>query len=115
MQDVQDIPDYCITSDDLTLLGKSGDKHKYAYGHAVIVSGPAGQGGAARLAARGALRIGAGLVSVFSSLDCRNEHAARLDAVMVKTYHDERGFAEQLAALKPSAICIGPNFSALWK
>ena len=109
MQDVESIPEYRITSDDLKLLGKSGDKHKYSYGHAIIVSGPAGQGGAARLAARGALRIGAGLVSVLSSLDCQAEHAARMDAVMVKTYSDNQDYAEQLSTLKPSAVCIGPN------
>jgi NAD(P)H-hydrate repair Nnr-like enzyme with NAD(P)H-hydrate dehydratase domain len=44
-------------------LGKAGDKHKYEYGYGVVVSGPAGQGGAARLAARGTLRIGAGFIT----------------------------------------------------
>jgi hydroxyethylthiazole kinase-like uncharacterized protein yjeF len=109
-QDQQPCPEYRITADQLKLLGKSGDRHKYAYGHAIVVSGPAGQGGAARLAARGALRIGAGLVSVFSAQDAKAEHAARLDAIMLKTYSDDRGFADQLSALKPSAVCIGPNF-----
>jgi hydroxyethylthiazole kinase-like uncharacterized protein yjeF len=100
---------YRITDDARRLLSKSGDLHKYAYGHAIIVSGPSGQGGAARLAARGALRIGAGLVSVFCGQDSRVEHAARLDAIMVKTHTDDRGFGAQLSALKPSAVCIGPN------
>lgn len=103
------IPEYDLTAGLLNMLGKSGDRHKYDYGHAVIVSGPAGQGGAARLAARGALRIGAGLVSVFSSLESRAEHSARLDAVMVKMYDSDQGFADQLSNLKPSAVCIGPN------
>ena len=106
----QSCPEYGITADQLNLLQKSGDRHKYAYGHAIVVSGPAGQGGAARLAARGALRIGAGLVSVYSAQDAMAEHAARLDAVMVKTYCEDQGFADQLSALKPSAVCIGPNF-----
>jgi NAD(P)H-hydrate repair Nnr-like enzyme with NAD(P)H-hydrate dehydratase domain len=32
-----------------------------------------------------------------------------LDAIMVKTYGIAGSFAETLAVLKPSAICIGPN------
>jgi hydroxyethylthiazole kinase-like uncharacterized protein yjeF len=90
-------------------LRKSGDAHKYAYGHAAVVSGPAGQGGAARLAARGALRIGAGVVSVVCGEDAVIEHAAQLNAIMVKTYTCDVGFVGGLNAIKPRSICIGPN------
>ena len=90
-------------------LRKSGDAHKYGYGHAAIVSGPAGQGGAARLAARGALRIGAGVVSVVCGQDAVAEHAAQLNAVMVKTYATDASFKDRLTAIKPRSICIGPN------
>ena len=58
--------------------------HKYRRGHAGIVSGGFGRTGAARLAARGALRAGAGLVSVLSPPDAMAENAAQLTAVMVK-------------------------------
>jgi hydroxyethylthiazole kinase-like uncharacterized protein yjeF len=54
--------------------------HKYSRGHAVVVSGPAHATGAARLAARGALRVGAGLVSVASTKDALSVNAAHLTA-----------------------------------
>lgn len=90
-------------------LRKSGESHKYAYGHAVIISGPAGQGGAARLAARGALRIGAGLVSVMCQSGAMAEHAAQLNAIMVKPFATTDEVPQRLADIKAGAICIGPN------
>jgi len=42
------------------------DSHKGTYGHALVVAGSFGKSGAAALAAKGALRSGAGLVSIAS-------------------------------------------------
>ena len=53
------------------------DGHKYARGHALIVSGEIAATGAARMAARAALRAGAGLVTLASPRDALAVNAAR--------------------------------------
>ena len=67
------------------------DGQKYKRGHCVVVSGPAHATGAARLAARGALRIGAGLVSVASPPEAVAVNAASLTAIMVKPFSGASG------------------------
>lgn len=90
-------------------LAKREDQHKYAHGHAVILSGGPGQGGAARLAARGALRVGAGLVTLGCPLPALAENAARLDTVMLRPLHDGRALARMLEDRRYNAICLGPG------
>lgn len=83
--------------------------HKYDHGHALILGGPAGRTGAARLAARGALRIGAGLVTVAGPADAMAENAARLDAIMLREIADAEGLAGLLQDGRINALCIGPG------
>lgn len=83
--------------------------HKYARGHCVVVSGPAHATGAARLAARGALRIGAGLVSVASPPDAAAVNAAALTAIMVKPFSGANGLADLLKDKRFNAVVIGPG------
>jgi hydroxyethylthiazole kinase-like uncharacterized protein yjeF len=85
------------------------EAHKYARGHCVVVSGPAHATGAARLAARGALRIGAGLVSVASPQDAVATNAAALTAIMVKPFDKARGLADLLGDNRLNAVVIGPG------
>ena len=72
------------------------DGHKYARGHAVVVSGDIASTGAARLSARGALRAGAGLVTLASPRDALAVNAAALTAVMVRAVDTVVEFAEML-------------------
>ncbi len=83
--------------------------HKYARGHAVVVSGPAFSTGAARLGARGALRIGAGLVTVASPRDAVTINAAQLTAIMVREADDARGLKGLLADRRKNGVLLGPG------
>jgi hydroxyethylthiazole kinase-like uncharacterized protein yjeF len=83
--------------------------HKYDRGHAVVVSGPVQATGAARLAARGALRVGAGLASVASPPDAVAINATHLTAIMVKPFVGAKGLAQLLADKRLNAVALGPG------
>jgi hydroxyethylthiazole kinase-like uncharacterized protein yjeF len=85
------------------------DGHKYARGHAVIVSGDISSTGAARLAARGALRAGAGLVTLASPRDALAINASALTAVMIRAIDTAAEFADLLADKRLNACVIGPG------
>lgn len=90
-------------------LSKSNRDHKFSNGHALVLSGGVGKGGAARLAARGALRIGAGLVTLGCPEAALAENAARLDAVMLRFVEGADDLAEVLADPRINALCLGPG------
>lgn len=90
-------------------LREAPTSHKYTHGHALVLSGPSGRGGAARLAARGALRIGAGVVTVGCPLDAIPENAARLDAVMLRGVAGGEALAAVLEDGRINALCLGPG------
>ncbi len=83
--------------------------HKFGYGHALILSGGVGQGGAARMAARGALRIGAGVVTVGCPPSAVIENASRLDAVMLRRVGDAAALGEVLEDRRINVVCLGPG------
>ncbi len=85
------------------------DGHKYARGHAVVVSGDLAATGAARMAARGALRAGAGLVTVASPRDALAANATALTAVMVRPIDTAIEFAELWTDKRLSTCVIGPG------
>ncbi|SMG45140.1 MULTISPECIES: bifunctional ADP-dependent NAD(P)H-hydrate dehydratase/NAD(P)H-hydrate epimerase [Paracoccus] len=82
--------------------------HKYDHGHALILGGGSGQGGAARLTARAALRVGAGLVTLACPPDALAENAARLDAVMLRPVPDRAGLERLLEDRRFNALALGP-------
>jgi hydroxyethylthiazole kinase-like uncharacterized protein yjeF len=85
------------------------DGHKYSRGHVAVVSGGLAATGAARLAARGALRAGAGLVTLASPRDALAVNAAALMAVMVRAVDTVVEFAEMFADNRFNACVIGPG------
>lgn len=84
--------------------------HKFSHGHALILSGGEGRTGAARLAARAALRVGAGLVTLATPPKAEPEVAAHITAEMMRrvaTVDDLRGLLDDS---RISALCLGPGF-----
>ncbi len=83
--------------------------HKYDHGHVLVVSGGPGRTGAARLAARGALRIGAGLVTIACPETALAEVACQTTAVMCRVLDDAVGLREALEDDRLAALCLGPG------
>ena len=82
------------------------DAHKHTRGRLKVVSGEAWSTGAARLAARGGLRIGAGAVTVLSPPNALAVNAAHLEAVMLSPFETDADLAA--AAERADAVVIGP-------
>ncbi|MBO9472397.1 NAD(P)H-hydrate dehydratase [Shimia sp. R10_1] len=90
-------------------LNKEAPHHKFSHGHALILSGEAGKTGAARLSARAALRIGAGLVTLGVPPAAQQEVACQITALMLQRVADAEGFAEVLKDSRINALCLGPG------
>ncbi len=88
------------------------DGHKYSRGHAVVVSGGMVTTGAARLAARAALRAGAGLVTIAAPSDALPIHAAATTAVMVRPVDGAGALQVFLADRRFNAVVLGPGGGA---
>ncbi|MEL6410101.1 MAG: NAD(P)H-hydrate dehydratase [Pseudomonadota bacterium] len=89
-------------------IEKPSTDHKYNHGHAIVLSGGSGQTGAARLAARGALRIGAGLVTLGVPPSAQQEVASQVTALMLTGVQDGTGLTETLKDERLNALCLGP-------
>jgi hydroxyethylthiazole kinase-like uncharacterized protein yjeF len=85
------------------------DDHKYVRGHVFVFSGPATSTGAARLAAVGALRIGAGAVTVATPPDALAINAAHLTAIMVRACDGPADVQHLLSDARPKSAVLGPG------
>jgi len=103
-----------------TLLPKrSLDSHKGTYGHIGLIAGSPGKTGSAALAARGALRTGAGLVTIATPRSGQSSLDAKLFEAMTLAMPETKAKTLSLAALKPlltfakdrDAIALGPGMS----
>lgn len=80
--------------------------HKHVRGRVAVVSGGAWSTGAARLAARGALRIGAGLVTLLAAPEALASNASHLEAIMLRAVDGEGDLIR--AGEEADAVVIGP-------
>jgi NAD(P)H-hydrate epimerase len=102
-------------------LVRRRDSNKGTYGHALIIAGSVGKSGAAVLAGRGALRSGAGLVTVATPAEALPTVAAGMPEIMTVPLAStdggtaslrnlDYGRIEEIARGK-SAVAIGPGLS----
>ncbi|MDU9006877.1 NAD(P)H-hydrate dehydratase [Sedimentitalea todarodis] len=90
-------------------LAKPTQGQKYSQGHALILSGGPGRTGAARLTARGALRVGAGLVTLGVPSKAQAEVASHITAIMQVPIANAEALTELLWDTRLNALCLGPG------
>ncbi|WP_299285873.1 NAD(P)H-hydrate dehydratase [uncultured Tateyamaria sp.] len=107
--DVHLIDQQWLSADAIPNLFKWTFRHKFSHGHALLLTGGPGCTGAARLAARGALRIGAGVVTLGVPPSSQMEVASQISALMLARVRDEAALMSVLADRRINALCIGPG------
>ncbi len=91
-----------------TLPVPGPESHKYTRGHAVVWGG-ADTTGAARLAARGAMRAGAGLVTVSAPDEAWPVYAVSLPGALVVRRSGPEDFRRMLEDGRKNAVLVGPG------
>jgi hydroxyethylthiazole kinase-like uncharacterized protein yjeF len=83
--------------------------HKYRRGHLAVVGGGIASSGAARLAARAGLRVGAGLVTCAVPPSAVTTYAAHLTSVMINPIADAAALAAWFGDRRITACVLGPG------
>ncbi len=98
---------FLVTAEDVRARWRprAADVHKYRAGHVAILAGSPGKIGAARLAAHGALRAGAGAVTIVSWPEVCDALAAQVREIMLAPIDGD--LAGRLAG--KASIVIGPG------
>ena len=87
---------------------RQAEDHKYARGAAFVWSGPTLATGASRLAARAALQIGTGLVTLVGAREALLVHAAHVTSIMLREAASPGEWQRLLAEPRLKAVAIGP-------
>ncbi|HJV90565.1 MAG TPA: NAD(P)H-hydrate dehydratase [Holophagaceae bacterium] len=87
--------------------------HKRQHGHVVIRAGSLGMSGAAVLAALGALRMGAGLVTVLTDAEVRAEIAAQVPEAMVRVWQGQLPEDADVVLVGPGGVSEIPAWGGL--
>jgi ADP-dependent NAD(P)H-hydrate dehydratase / NAD(P)H-hydrate epimerase len=102
------------------LTKRPRESHKGLYGHVLIVGGSRGMSGAPTLAAKAALRTGAGLVTVAAPESAQPIIAGKVDEAMTVPVTEADGSlceasfeAIASAARRATVLCLGPGATQL--
>jgi len=94
---------------------RAGDSHKGDFGRVLVIAGSLGRTGAAHLAATGALRSGAGLVTIATPRSCLPILAAMAPEYMIEGLEEtssgavDFGAVDRVLDFKADVIAIGPG------
>ena len=101
----QNNPDLWISS----FPKPSSPDHKYTRGMVLINCGPKSKTGAARLAARSALRVGAGAVKIICNEDVVDILEPQISVELIEVIDNKQDFQNILKDKKVSSVLIGPG------
>ncbi len=106
-----DTDNFFIESEFCKLLMRTRQKfdHKGVYGHGLLIAGSRSKMGAAVLAAHGALRSGAGLITAHVPSQCCSVMQTALPEVMCSIDDDKNHFSTMPDISMYNAVAIGPG------